>query len=212
MVNLIMQIKYFKTLNSTQTHLQEYIKNNKYIKPLCFVTQNQTNGQGSRDNSWIGKDGNLFLSFVLEMNLLPLDLPIQSASIYFSYILKDIFSKLDSKVLLKWPNDFYIQNKKLGGTITKLNNNLMYCGIGINLIEVSSFFGYLDININIEDILDKYFQALEQYPSWKQIISKFEIEFYHNNEFKTQNILLKETTLQSDGSLLINGEKVFSLR
>ena len=70
----------------------------------------------------------------------------------------------------------------------------------------------MDITINIDDILDKYFQALEKFPLWKHIFSKYEIEFLHNNNFKPQNILLKNTILQSDGSLLIDGKKVFSLR
>ena len=81
----------FETLLSTQVHLQEYIKQNAYSEPICFVTTNQTCGKGSRDNQWIGKDGNLFFSFVLNTSLLPQDLPYQSTSIYFSYILKDIF-------------------------------------------------------------------------------------------------------------------------
>jgi BirA family biotin operon repressor/biotin-[acetyl-CoA-carboxylase] ligase len=106
-----MEIKYFKTLLSTQTHLIEYISKNNYNKPLCFVTQNQLQGKGSRNNSWIGKEGNLFFSFVLDIKLLPKDLLIQSASIYFSYILKEILVNYGSKILLKWPNDFYINNK-----------------------------------------------------------------------------------------------------
>ena len=77
---------------------------------------------------------------------------------------------------------------------------------------VSNEFGYLDIELEIDEILNHYFQVLEEYPSWKQIISKFEIEFYQQNGFKTNNILLNNTVLQSDGSLLINGKRVFSLR
>ena len=202
----------FETLLSTQVHLQEYIKKNTYSKPICFITTNQTCGKGSRDNQWIGKDGNLFFSFVLKSSLLPQDLPYQSTSIYFSYILKDILVKYGSKVCFKWPNDFYIQDKKIGGTITKINNDLIYCGIGLNLFFVSNEFGYLDIDIDINEMLNHYFQVLEKYSSWKQIISKFEIEFYQQNGFKTNNILLNNTVLQSDGSLLINGKKVFSLR
>lgn len=211
-----MKIKSFTTLDSTQISIKEYIKENGYIQPLCYVTQNQTNGIGSRDNSWTGKNGNLFFSFVIDRNLLPIDLPLQSASIYFSYILKNILSMYGSQVCLKWPNDFYIDDKKIGGTITSTKENLIYCGIGLNLFKINDEFGYLDIDINIDEILNQYFQALEKYPKWKQIFSKFEIEFHHNNNFKTyidkEKILLKETILQHDGSLLIDGKKVFSLR
>ncbi len=208
-----MNIVYLKEIDSTQTYIKQYIKTNGYKNPIAFVTQNQTNGIGSRDNSWETKVGNLFFSFVLDKKQLPKDLPLQSASIYFSYILKDILMQNNSKVFLKWPNDFYIDNKKIGGTITSMTKDLLYCGIGINLQKVNNSFGYLDIDININKLLTEYFKIIESYPLWKQIFSKFEIEFYKNNKFKTSdNILLKETTLQDDGSLLVEGKKVFSLR
>jgi BirA family biotin operon repressor/biotin-[acetyl-CoA-carboxylase] ligase len=210
-----MQIKYFKQLTSTQIKLQEYIKKNKYTKPICFVTQNQTNGIGSRNNKWICKKGNLFFSFVLDKKLLPQDLPLQSSSIYFSFILKDILSSLGSRIFLKWPNDFYIGDKKIGGTITKINDNLIFCGIGLNLRYVSSEFGYLDIKIKIDEILKQYFNTLNNCPSWKQIISIFEIEFYKTNSFFSANndsVSLKDAILLEDGSLKINKQKVFSLR
>jgi BirA family biotin operon repressor/biotin-[acetyl-CoA-carboxylase] ligase len=190
----------------------QYIKDNGYIEPLCFVTTKQTSGIGSRNNSWDSKDGNLFFSFVIDINLLPKDLPTQSASIYFSYIFKSILESIGSKTILKWPNDFYINSKKIGGTITKLSDRFIYCGIGLNTFKVNDSYGYLDIDINIDHILTKYFQALEKYPTWKQIISQFEIEFYKYNEFETQGILLKDTVLQDDGSLVVDGQKVFSLR
>ena len=189
-----MQIKYFDSLESTQLSLKSYIKSNGYITPLAFYTKCQTNGIGSRDNKWIGKEGNLFFSFVIKKSLLPKDLLVQSASIYFSFIFKEILANFGSKCILKWPND------------------LMFCGIGLNIDDVSIDFGYLDIDIDIQSLLNKYFEALERYPSWKQIFSKYKIEFNNENEFRTQNILLKNTILQEDGSLFIDGKKVFSLR
>ncbi len=207
---------YLDKVNSTQTYLKTYIKNNGYVRPMAVITQNQTNGIGSRDNDWDGKNGNLFFSFVVDKNNLPKDLALQSASIYFSFILKDILEACGSLVWLKWPNDFYVNDKKIGGTITNVNNELLYCGIGINLVEVKSDFGYLDIDINIDEILNKYFDILETYPSWKQIFMKFEVEFHKNNYFKTNlddsKILLKDTILQKDGSILVDKKKVFSLR
>ncbi len=211
-----MHIIYLNTVDSTHIYLKEYIRNNGYEKPLAIVTQNQTNGVGSRDNKWTGKNGNLFFSFVLQKDNLPKDLPLQSASIYFSFILKNILSSLNSVILLKWPNDFYCKNKKIGGTITSINKDLIYCGIGLNLVQVNNEFGYLDINIDVKNIVNKYFIALENYPSWKQIISQVKIEFQQNNDFKTnidnKEIQLKNAILQSDGSIIINGKRVFSLR
>jgi len=113
-----MDIVYLDEIDSTHRYLKEYIKENGFKIPIAVVTQNQTNGIGSRENSWYGMQGNLFFSFVLSKDFLPNDLKIESASIYFSYVLKEILTKYGSCVWLKWPNDFYLDDKKIGGTIT----------------------------------------------------------------------------------------------
>jgi BirA family biotin operon repressor/biotin-[acetyl-CoA-carboxylase] ligase len=211
-----LEIFYLNSVKSTQHYLKEYIKNNGFSKPIAFVTQNQTDGKGSKFNKWDGKEGNLFFSFVIEIKDLPKDLQIQSSSIYFSYILREILEEFGSNVFIKWPNDFYIDDKKIGGTITTISNNLIYCGIGINLIKVNDCYGFLDINISIEDLLNRYFILLCSYPSWKLIFSKFIVEFKNDYNFTTnidgKKIILKSDMLQLDGSLNIDGRKVFSLR
>ncbi|QKF73835.1 biotin-[acetyl-CoA-carboxylase] ligase [Aliarcobacter faecis] len=211
-----MKIIRLNEVDSTQTYLKNYILELGYKNPLCIVTDFQTAGIGSRGNSWIGKKGNLFFSFVLEKNLLPKDLPIQSASIYFTYILKLILQKNGSNVWVKWPNDFYIKESKIGGTITTLSKDLLYCGIGINLQEVSDEYGVLDIRIDQDLILFEYFKEIEKIISWKQIFSLFKIEFQNSKKYKTtvnnQKISLEYATLNDDGSIHIENKKVFSLR
>jgi len=211
-----LEIIYLKQVDSTHNYLKQYIKDNGYINPLAVVTTFQTNGIGSRNNSWEGRDGNLFFSFVIDKEKLPFDLPLSSASIYFSYILKDILKKYGSKVWIKWPNDFYIDNKKVGGTITTVSGNLLYCGIGLNLLKINNEFGYLDIIIDIKIILDDYFTQLLEFPSWKNIFSKFLLEFHLSKSFITtienKKVSLKDAILNDDGSLTINNKKVFGLR
>jgi len=204
------------SVDSTHTYLKNYIKKYSYKKPIAIVTLNQINGVGSRENNWEGKNGNLFFSFVLNKSLLPMDLPIQSYSIYFSYILKLCLKDLGSATWLKWPNDFYINDKKIGGTITNLSSELVYCGIGLNLKEVSSFYGYLDIKVNIEKLLKNYFALVESKILWKQIFSKYLIEFKQSKQYKTtvgnEKVSLQDAILNDDGSICINNKKVFSLR
>ncbi len=211
-----MEINYLNEVDSTHKYLKDFIKINKYTKPIAIVTTNQTNGIGSRDNRWIGKEGNLFFSFVINKDTLPIDLPMQSASIYFSFLLKELLSKYHSKIWLKWPNDFYLDDKKIGGTITNLSNNLYYCGIGINLIPTDNKFGYLDIRFNHDSYLEEYFTLLESGISWKQIFSKYLIEFKKSKHMKTtinqQKVSLKNAVLNFDGSISIHNEKVYSLR
>jgi len=211
-----LKIIYLKEVGSTHTYLKKYIKSNEYNYPLAVVTTNQTDGIGSRSNSWNGKEGNLFFSFVLDKQLLPNDLPIQSASIYFSFILKDILNKFGSIIWLKWPNDFYIENKKIGGTITSYSGNLLFCGIGLNLYYVNEEFGFLDIQIDIENLLEQYFDKLEEKILWKQIFSKYSLEFKKSMNFKAtidnQKVSLRDALLNDDGSIQLKNKKVYSLR
>lgn len=216
MYNKIMKIIKLKEVDSTHKYLKNFISSNGYLEPICIVTDYQTNGIGSRGNSWNGKKGNLFFSFVFDMEFLPKDLPMQSISIYVSYILKKVLKDLGSSIWVKWPNDFYIENKKIGGTITNMNKNLIFCGIGLNLLEVEEEFGKLDIEINEDNLLKTYFLQLEKKILWKQIFSEFQIEFQLSKKFHTtvdnQKISLENAKLNEDGSIEINNKKVFSLR
>jgi len=180
------------------------------------MTNNQTNGIGSRDNSWHGMDGNLFVSFAVSLQELPNDLKLESVSIYFAYILKSTLEELKSNVWLKWPNDFYIEDKKIGGMITNIVGDTLVCGVGLNLVDFPDGFDKLDITINKEKLLNRYFANIEKKLLWKQVFSKFKLEFYRNQKFFTHNhnlrIPLGEAELQSDGSIIVNDERIYSLR
>ena len=207
---------FLESVDSTHTYIKRYIAENGYKEPLATITQNQTNGIGSRDNKWEGKNGNLFFSFVIHQEELPIDLPLQSSSIYFSFFIKEILSDLGSKVFLKWPNDFYLNEKKIGGTITNFSNNLLYCGIGLNLKQFNSSYGGLDIDINLYNFLENYFNLIKKKMKWKKIFSKYRIEFESNRQYTTtinnKKVSLKDALLNEDGSINISNEKVFSLR
>ena len=211
-----MKIIKLEEVDSTHRYIKDYILENGYEEPLCIFSDYQTQGIGSRGNSWIGKKGNMFFSFVINKDFLPEDLPLQSSSIYFSYILKTILKDQNSLVWLKWPNDFYLGDKKIGGTITTVSKDLIYCGIGINLKNVSEDFGKLDINIDTNSMLESYFFKLEKKIFWKQIFSEFKIEFQHSKKFQTtidnQKVSLQNVILNEDGSIQVNNKKVFSLR
>ncbi len=211
-----MKTLYFETLPSTQLYLKELVKDKNITLPLSIVCEIQTAGVGSRNNLWTSQKGNLFLSFAMHLDDLPQDLKLESASIYFSYLLKETLEDLGSKVFLKWPNDLYVNEKKVGGMITNVVNDTLICGVGLNLIKSTNSFAYLDLELDINIILRNYFKRVEKKPSWKQIFSKYKINFYTNQNFTTHikgiKVSLREAILENDGSLNINGERIYSLR
>ncbi|MBU1659057.1 biotin--[acetyl-CoA-carboxylase] ligase [bacterium] len=211
-----MQIRYLESVDSTQSHLKELIRHHAIDIPHAIVANIQTDGIGSRGNTWSSMDGNLFLSFAIALKDLPSDLKLESASIYFAYLLKDTLSDLNSQVWMKWPNDFYIRDFKIGGMITNVLKETLVCGVGINLLSAPDGFSKLDIEVQRDELIKKYFKKLQENISWKQVFSKYQLEFYRNQNFFTHKnnsrISLANASLQSDGSILVNGERIFSLR
>ncbi len=213
---MALEIRYFDAIASTQKALIADLKVGKVNPPIAYVTNKQLQGVGSRGNSWIGEDGNLFFSFALRLDELPDDLPLASASIYFSFILKEVLASFGSKVWIKWPNDFYLGQNKCGGCVTNKVVDTLVCGIGLNTKKAPKPFARLDIDINDASLLQTYFAKLESKPSWKNIFSKYEIEFYKNNSYtahvKNRIIDVRNARLLEDGALEIDGERIYSIR
>ncbi len=206
----------FDELVSTQTYLVEMLKENKVDTPIVVITNEQSSGVGSRDNSWSGGEGNFFASIAVELDMLPEDLSLGSASIYFSFIMKQTLASFGKNIWLKWPNDFYLNDDKVGGTITQKINNILVCGIGINLKNSQNGYRALQCDILPQKLLENYLLALEKFPKWKQVFSEYKIEFELSRKFSVHienyQKSLSEAILCEDGSLIIEGKRVFSLR
>ncbi len=209
-----MEIFSHKILDSTQLEAKRLLKNGTK-PPFAVVADLQSGGLGSRDNRWESGEGNLFLSFAIMRSALPEDLPLSSASIYFGYLMKEVLEEMGSAVWLKWPNDLYLGDAKVGGLITHAVGDILVCGIGLNLVSHENFTP-VDVKISREDLIKTYFFKLEKYPEWKKIFSKFRIEFFKSKGSKAhvegEKLSLENALLQDDGSLIINGKRVFSLR
>lgn len=211
-----MEILSFNRLSSTQLYLLEKLKKKQLSLPVAVIAKEQTDGVGSRDNSWEGGVGNLFFSMAIPLDSLPKDLPLNSASIYFSFIMKQVLLKYVEDIWLKWPNDLYHNQSKIGGTITKKMDAILVCGMGVNLQKKSNSFKSLNLDIKPLLLLEEYLFEVEKYPSWKQIFSQYKIEFERSKAFYThinsEYKSLEKATLSQDGSLIIDNKRVYSIR
>ena len=212
----LLKIISLKSVASTQLYAKELIRTKKELVPFAVVSEMQTNGIGSRNNGWISQEGNLFLSFALPLAKLPHDLKLESASIYFAYILKETLTAFGSKVILKWPNDFYIDGKKVGGMLTTVSHETIICGVGINMCVAEKDFAKLDVEIDKKELLDVFFKNIEKTFLWKQVFSKYRLEFYTNKDFFThkdgRKVSLNAVILEDDGSINVDGERIYSRR
>lgn len=209
-------IEFIESTKSTQLDLIEAVKCGVVKPPHAIVAKFQTLGVGSRGNEWESAGENLHFSFCLDSKNLPDDIPPNSISIYFAYIMKEYLSNLGSQVWLKWPNDLYINDKKIGGIITTKIKDIYICGIGINLTQSPIYGDKLDITLSANSAIMGYLELLKNKFSWKHIFSKFLVEFEKSRNFTThideKECSLKDATLLGDGSVVINNKKVYSLR
>ena len=197
---------YYEKITSTQKILIEKIKKNEISLPIVIWSEYQIDGIGSRGDRWIGKKGNLFFSFAYKKDEFSF-VPIESLSIYFGWIFKKTLNELGSKCIMKWPNDIYLIDKKIGGVITAIVKNSIVCGIGLNTKFAPDGFGYLDIDIKNGKILKTFFSNLEKKCSFKKVIYEFKEEFE-----KYKDLFLIKGNLAEDGSLIINQKRIYSKR
>ncbi|MCR4941831.1 MAG: biotin--[acetyl-CoA-carboxylase] ligase [Campylobacter sp.] len=211
-----MLVEFVDSCPSTHLYLTDALRKGVIKPPYAICAKNQTQGVGSRGNEWNGYEGNLFLSFCVDKNFLPNDLNEASISIYFSMIMKIYLQNLGSNLWVKWPNDFYLNELKIGGTISTKVQNFYVGSIGLNLLKAPENAGVLDISIQANDLVWGFCELLEKKISWKEILSKFSVEFDKSKNFIThinnESVDLSEAVLCEDGAILINKKKVYSLR
>lgn len=216
--SLCEQIIEFQTLPSTQTYAIDAIKNEGLKPPFCIHTAEQTQALGSRGNGWDSVEKALMFSIAIPIHSLPKDLKIESSAIFFGVIIQQFLHAKGSQVWLKYPNDLYIQDKKIGGILTQKVRDNLVCGMGINLR--SNAYATLEVSItrDLQPIcfLQDFFQSFKSFTSWKQIFSIYKLEFRKNDSFSfhfnEKRICLKDTRLNEDGSLSFENQKIYSLR
>jgi len=211
-----LEIVSFETIPSTQKYLIDAVKSNSIKIPTAVIAASQSDGIGSRNNKWEDGNGNFFASIALGRDDLPSDLPIASASIYFGFLMKEILQKFNKNVWLKWPNDIYLDDKKVGGLITTNIENVFIVGIGVNLKKNQNNYSALNLDIEPLILLNMLIESLKKKPNWKQVFSQFKIEFELSKSYFVhidgEKMDMQNAILCEDGSLELNGKKVYSLR
>jgi len=210
-----LEILYFDELSSTQEYALLLLKSGKK-PPFAINCIEQTSGIGSRGSAWEGSKGALYLSVAVHRDTFPKDLPMCATALFLSFCITSFLRECGSKAWMKWPNDIYIEEKKIGGVIAKLHKDTVVWGVGINRVTPSPSYGDLDIEISTKSLIEGLLQYVEGISSWKQIFRKIEVEFSKSKKFKAhidgELLSLSDAKILEDGSLDINGSRKFSLR
>ena len=116
-------LKHIATCDSTNRAVLEYAPN------TVLWADSQTKGRGRRGHSWESKkgDGLYFSIFLKEKAESSLPLLVSVA------ILKALESLGARDIFLKWPNDIFYKESKIGGVLVEQTPKGCVIGIGINL-------------------------------------------------------------------------------
>ena len=135
-INDTIPLFHFDAIDSTMNE----IKKKKYdiYKVVGVLANQQTEGRGRRNDKWVSERGNLYLSIRIKKDIKK---NYHLISYIVSIVLYDIIKKYISKSIntfIKWPNDIYIDNKKVCGILIELlsyGNNIrdIIIGIGVNI-------------------------------------------------------------------------------
>ncbi len=150
---------------STNDHLKMLAIEDELPEGAVVVAQCQKNGRGQGGNFWESTAGkNLIFSLLLRPSFLKAEDMFMISKVVSLGII-GYLKGIDKHFTIKWPNDIYYRNKKLGGILienqllgSKLN--FMIVGIGIN-INQDIFESDAPNPISLKNIFNKKFALNE---------------------------------------------------
>ena len=127
-----------QTADSTNNYANSQLKVNELHDGTVFLAYEQSSGRGQMKNVWESEPGkNLTFSIVVFPYFLDIRRQFMLSKVVTLGIYKALFKYVDN-LRIKWPNDMYAGNKKLGGILIEnsIMNSLIkssVIGIGINI-------------------------------------------------------------------------------
>lgn len=173
---------YKNVVNSTM----DFAKNHNSNINSIYICNKQNSGRGRPGNKWLGESGNIFFTLKLFPNKQLHDFFI--IGLLACMQIKDVINQYNIKeVYLKWPNDIYIKDNKVGGVIIETFETFCLVGIGINLIsspkiidKKTTFLKKYNKMIEIDSFMINFLMLfINSYLKWNN-----NINFKFINEYK----------------------------
>ena len=133
---------FLPTCHSTNEMASVLLTKQEQLNGTVIYTDYQSSGKGQRGNSWESAKGkNLLISIILETSFVePAD--FFNLTIITSLAIHDVLSDyLNESFQIKWPNDLFFQDKKIGGILIEnyiKQNRIEWCilGVGLNINQL----------------------------------------------------------------------------
>lgn len=146
---------YLPTCHSTNDHANHLLSTENPIEGTLVITPDQTAGKGQRGNTWESESGkNLTFSLILRPSFLKIAHQFYLNILSSLAVRVTISQFLQTEVKVKWPNDIYLNNKKISGIL--IQNIIKKDIIGTTIIGIG-------LNVNQEVFSDKKAISMKNY-------------------------------------------------
>lgn len=154
------------SIESTNSYALSQIRKGRSGHGTAFFTHEQTAGKGQMGRQWHSeKDSNIALSIVIQPKPLLISQQFQLSACIAVAVRSFLASYAGNEVKIKWPNDLYWQDRKLGGILieniiggTQAEWQWAVAGIGLN-INQTRFLPDLINPCSLKQITNKKFDT-----------------------------------------------------
>lgn len=160
------QFLYLTTCHSTNDLAKTLNSRGLCKNGMVILAENQTNGRGQQGTSWLSEAGqNLTFSIVFRLRHLPLTSQFlfnKALSIHLLGFFRTYFSNPSNNFHIKWPNDVYLNGKKIAGLLLENTSSGGYIsssivGIGLNVNQQNfEFPNASSLSIVMKRSVDRY--------------------------------------------------------
>lgn len=155
------------SIESTNSEIKKNYHESNSETMIALISKKQINGKGRLKRKWISDEGDLTCSFLINKKFSIDELGKINVLISVSIIesLEELYPDIDFK--LKWPNDIYLNEKKLGGILIETRivrkfTEIIIIGVGINFISKPVIENYETTRIcdfsNVLNVKDCFFK------------------------------------------------------
>ena len=170
---------------------------------IVVATSNQTNGRGQRGNTWESAKGdNLLFSVVLKPSFLQVHKQFLISKVA-ALAMVELLAPYVTGLSIKWPNDIYVENRKIAGILIEhsfhsemLGSTIVGIGLNVNqakfsdtlpnptslFIETGKHFELKTLLNDFSSIFQKYYSLL-QHGQIANISTKYFSELYRRDGY-----------------------------
>jgi len=228
------QVLFYPCLKSTNEQAKLLLKEGELPEGTVIIAGQQREGKGRRGKYWESPSGGLWFSLVNRPKLALQEIVL--LSLVYAVAVASALEKIAGiKIELKWPNDLFIKEKKIGGILLELRGELeaaeyLITGVGVNVnmdkkdfspeiaMKISSLFNETGRQYSLGWVLAEILNSMERYykrfidEGMQGILPEFKSRCFHLGqevqiELNGKIVKGKNIDLDNMGNLLIETDR-----